>query len=381
MAPVIKALEGSPRFNSLVCATGQHRGMLDQLLAELDVSPDYDLDIMKPGQDLAWITTSVLSGLTGLVRDVRPDWLLVHGDTTSAMAAAMAGFYAGVKVAHVEAGLRTWDLRRPWPEEFNRSVIAKCAQLHFAPTSGAQENLLRDNVTSGEIHVTGNTVVDAVMLMRDRLQHEAGLRERVAAELPRLDPSRRLILVTAHRRENFGRPFEEMCEALARIAERNDVELVYPVHPNPAVQEPVHRILGGRPNIHLTRPLSYAEFVYLLMHCTLVVTDSGGVQEEAPSLGKPVLVTRDVTERPEAVAAGTVVLVGTDRARIVREVDLLLDSPQRYAQFARAHNPYGDGKAAQRIASLLDGVPLRAGGRRVELLPLPGDARMALAAN
>lgn len=354
MAPVIKALERSNRFNSLVCATGQHRGMLDSLLTELDVTRDFDLDIMKPGQDLAWITTAVINGVKDLLRDVRPDWLLVHGDTTSAMAAALAGFYCGVKVAHVEAGLRTWDLRRPFPEELNRSIIAKCADLHFAPTSGAHENLLRDNVARSHIHVTGNTVVDAVLLMRDRLEQDSRLRAAVIQALPRVDPAKRLVLVTAHRRENFGRPFEAMCHALAQVAARPDVEVVYPVHPNPAVQEPVNRILGRLPNVHLLPPLSYAEFVYLLTRCTLVVTDSGGVQEEAPSLGKPVLVTRDVTERPEAVAAGTVALVGTDRARIIREVGELLDNPTRYAQFARAHNPYGDGHAARRIVSVLD---------------------------
>ncbi len=353
MAPVVQAIRAEATLRGLVCVTGQHRGMLDSVLQGFGITPDHDLDIMRPGQDLTWITTAVLERLRDLLARVKPDWLLVHGDTTTAMAAALAGFYAGVKVAHVEAGLRSWDLTRPWPEEMNRVVIDKVAQLFFAPTAGARDNLLRDNCAPDRIVVTGNTVIDALLTTRARIEGDAALRASLEAQLPGLDASRRIILVTGHRRESFGPPLAAMCRALARLAERPDTQLVYPVHLNPNVQAPVRHLLAERPHVHLLPPMDYLPFVHLMMRASLVVTDSGGVQEEAPSLGKPVLVTREVTERPEAVAAGTVELVGTDEETIVARAAALLDSPSAYARFARAHNPYGDGMAASRIVARL----------------------------
>jgi UDP-N-acetylglucosamine 2-epimerase (non-hydrolysing) len=353
MAPVAQALRGTPGVASSVCVTGQHRAMLDGAMEELGLEADHDLDIMRPGQDLTWITTAVLERLGRLLREERPDWLLVHGDTTTAMAAALAGFYAGVKVGHVEAGLRSWDLSKPWPEEMNRVVVDRAASLLFAPTEGARDNLLRDNADPARIEVTGNTVVDAVLACRDRIAADGALRARLDAALPRFDPAKRLILVTGHRRESFGPPFEAICRALARLAARGDVEIAYPVHPNPAVQEPVRRMLADLQHVHLLPPQGYAAFVRLLTRAHLVLTDSGGVQEEAPSLGKPVLVLREVTERPEAVAAGTVELVGTEENRILEAAEALLDDPARHARFARAHNPYGDGRAAPRIVARL----------------------------
>lgn len=353
MAPVVKALSAAPDMRSVVVATGQHRDMLRDAMAEFDVTADHDLDIMRPGQDLTWITTAVLDGMTRLLKEIRPDWLLVHGDTTTAMAAALAGFYCGVKVGHVEAGLRTWDLTRPWPEEMNRVVVDRIAHLMFAPTATARDNLLRDNANEDRIAITGNTVIDAVLSIRDRIAADDALRGRLDAALPVLDRSKRLILVTGHRRESFGEPFEAICRALARLARRGDVEVVYPVHLNPSVQAPVRRILDGVAGMHLLPPMAYPGFVNLLTRSDLVLTDSGGVQEEAPSLGKPVLVMREVTERPEAVVAGTVELVGMDEDRIVAAAGALLDDPARYARFARAHNPYGDGKAAARIVARL----------------------------
>ena len=359
MAPVARALAACEAFRPLVCLTGQHRDMVGGILDFFGIAAAHDLAIMRPEQDLVHVTSAVLEGVQRVLAAERPDWVLVHGDTTTALAAALAAFYAGCRIGHVEAGLRTGDLRRPWPEEMNRSVVDRLADALFAPTPGARDNLLKENLAADRIVVTGNTVIDALFAVRDALAGDRGLERRVAAAFDFLDPAKRLLLVTGHRRESFGRGFEEICAGLARIARRGDVEIVYPVHLNPRVQAPVRRLLGGLPNMHLLEPVDYVPFIYLLMRSHLILTDSGGIQEEAPALGKPVLVMREVTERPEAVAAGTVALVGTDRARIHRAAAALLDSPARYAAFARAHNPYGDGLASCRIRDALLGWPTR----------------------
>lgn len=358
MAPVVRELQRRPdRFRSLVCVTAQHRQMLDQVLDLFDLRPDFDLDIMKPGQDLYDVTANVLLGMRNVLREVRPDIILVHGDTTTTMAAALAGYYARIPVGHVEAGLRTHNKFAPFPEEINRQVAGVVCDLHFAPTEQARANLLREGVADSAIVVTGNTVVDALLSIVDRIGHDDKLAREMEARFSFLDPSRRLVLVTGHRRENFGEGFENICRALVELARRHDdVEILYPVHLNPNVQEPVKRILGGEgaANIHLIDPLDYLPFVYAMNRAHLIITDSGGVQEEAPSLGKPVLVMRETTERPEAVAAGTVRLVGTDFDRIVAEATLLLSDAEAYGAMSRAHNPYGDGRAAGRIAAALD---------------------------
>ncbi len=353
MAPVIRALRGTDGITPVVCVTGQHRDMVTGVLGFFAIDPDHDLAIMRPGQDLTYVTTAVLAGMQQVIAAEQPDWVLVHGDTTSAMAAAMAAFYAGCRIGHVEAGLRSGDLFRPWPEEMNRSVIDRIADRLFAPTEGARTNLLHENIAAEKIVVTGNTVIDALLSVREALAADPALALEAAAGFGFLDPAKRLILVTGHRRESFGSGFEQICSGLRDIARRDDVEIVYPVHLNPAAQRPVYRILGDLPNVHLLAPLDYVPFVYLMSRSYLIVTDSGGIQEEAPSLGKPVLVMREVTERPEAVAAGTVALVGADRQRIHDGVVELLDSPALYAAFARAHNPYGDGLASGRIRDAL----------------------------
>ena len=362
MAPLYHALRQHPDdFDTLVCVTAQHREMLDQVLQTFDITPDIDLNLMKPGQDLFDVTSAVLLGMRDVIRREKPDVLLVHGDTTTTLAAATAGFYAGVMVGHVEAGLRTHDLQAPFPEEFNRQVTSKVACLHFAPTQVSRENLLAERVADDRITVTGNTVIDALMWTLDRIESDAGRLAHLAslldARLPFEWRRERFVLVTGHRRENFGDGFLQICEALRELASAYPaVRFVYPVHLNPNVQEPVNRILSGLPNVHLVAPIDYEPFVYLLKHAYLVLTDSGGIQEEAPSLGKPVLVMRDVTERPEAVAAGTVRLVGPNRARIVANVRELLDSSASYQSMSRAHNPYGDGSACSRIVEVLRGI-------------------------
>jgi UDP-N-acetylglucosamine 2-epimerase (non-hydrolysing) len=353
MAPVVKALADHPDFEAKVCVTAQHRQMLDQVLDIFDIKPDLDLNLMQPGQDLSDITARVLLGMRDVYRQWRPDIILVHGDTTTSMAASLSAFYAGIRVAHVEAGLRTHNKHAPWPEEMNRLITGRLADIHFSPTEQSRANLLAEGTAESTIHITGNTVIDALLEVTERIRTHALLHERFAAQFDYIEPSKRLILVTGHRRENFGQGFEDICRALARLAERPDVQIIYPVHLNPQVQEPVHRILGTLPNIHLIEPQDYLPFVYLMDKSDLIITDSGGVQEEAPSLGKPVLVMRDTTERPEAVAAGTVKLVGTDRATIVREANRLLDDAAAYNAMARAHNPYGDGQAAERIRDIL----------------------------
>lgn len=361
MAPVVRALAAEPLMTSLVCTTGQHRGLLNQVNAAFGIEPDADLDLMRHAQGLTHITTAVLERLPAVFERLRPDRVLVHGDTTTSFAAALAAFYAGLPVGHVEAGLRTHDLSSPWPEEANRQLTGRLADVHFAPTTLARANLLAEGVPAARIEVTGNTVIDALLLARDRVgdEHRAAVRG--------LDAERRVILVTAHRRENHGAGLAGLCAALRTIAGRGDVQIVYPVHPNPQVAGPVHAALGDVPDVHLLAPLDYLPMVALLDRSHLVVTDSGGLQEEAPSLGKPVLVVRDTTERPEAVEAGTVELVGTNPERIVAAVTRLLDDAGRYGRMARALNPYGDGQAAGRIVRRLSGSTEGAasGGRRV----------------
>lgn len=358
MAPVIKKLAEHPHsFQNMVCVTAQHRQMLDQVLNLFEIHPDYDLDIMQPRQDLFDITCNVLQGLKPVLNKERPDIVLVHGDTTTTMTTALAAYYSRIKVGHVEAGLRTSNKFAPYPEEMNRTVAGALTDVHFAPTEAAKRNLLREGVSPDAIHVTGNTVVDALLAISAKIENTRELSERFAKEYSFLDSAKRLILVTGHRRENFGEGFENICTALAEIADlHDDVEILYPVHLNPNVQEPVKRILGGNrhKNIHLIEPVDYMPFVYLMNRSYLIITDSGGVQEEAPSLGKPVLVMRETTERPEAVAAGTVRLVGTDRERIVAETARLLNDPAAYRAMSLAHNPYGDGQAAARIVSILN---------------------------
>jgi UDP-N-acetylglucosamine 2-epimerase (non-hydrolysing) len=357
MAPLIKELDKYPEhFANRVCVTAQHREMLDQVLNLFSIKPDYDLDIMKPGQDLFDITCNVMQGLKEVLGKEKPDIVLVHGDTTTTMATTLASFYCHAKVGHVEAGLRTHNKNAPFPEEINRRVTGSIADLHFAPTAAARENLVQEGIADTAILVTGNTVVDALLSVTEMIHRDASLQSRFRSDFSFLDHNKRLILVTGHRRENFGKGFEEICHALADIAQMYpDVEILYPVHLNPNVQEPVKRILGsGRlSNIHLIEPVDYLPFVYLMDRSHLIITDSGGVQEEAPSLGKPVLVMRETTERPEAVTAGTVRLVGTDRTRIFEEAALLLENRDAYQGMSMAHNPYGDGRAAERIVLAL----------------------------
>lgn len=353
MAPVVKALAEDPSFDAKVCVTAQHRQMLDQVLELFAIQPDFDLDLMKADQTLGDITGNVLHGMEGIFAQWQPDMVLVHGDTTTTLAAALSSYYAKVPVGHVEAGLRTGDKYSPWPEEMNRHLAGALADVHFSPTEKARENLLHEGIAPESIHVTGNTVIDALLTVEERIRSDADLRGRLERHFPFLDPQKYLVLVTGHRRENFGSGFENICQTIATLARRDDVQVVYPVHLNPHVQEPVRRILSDLSNVFLLKPQDYLSFVYLMHRCTLVLTDSGGIQEEAPSLGKPVLVMRDTTERPEALEAGTALLVGTDRARIVREVSRLLDAPEAYRTMAEAHNPYGDGTAARRIATFL----------------------------
>ncbi len=351
MAPVVKAFQADSRFQTKVCVTAQHRDMLDQVLALFKITPDYDLDIMRHNQGLTGITCAILSGLEPVLTGFKPDRVLVHGDTSTTFATTLASFYQKIPVGHVEAGLRTHDLYSPWPEEANRKLTGALADLHFAPTSVARDNLLKENVAAERIHITGNTVIDALLKVRDLIEHDFSLKQRMQTQFDWLNERKHLILVTGHRRENFGQGFENICQALKTLAERDDVEIVYPVHLNPNVQEPVKRILGEAKTIHLIKPLDYLPFVYLMNRAYLIITDSGGVQEEAPSLGKPVLVMRDTTERPEALAAGTVKLVGTNCDKIISAAGRLLDDRDAYQTMSFAHNPYGDGQASQRIVS------------------------------
>ena len=359
MAPLYHALKALPgEFETQLCVTAQHRQMLDQTLKVFDIRPDIDLNLMKPGQDLSDVTAGVLKGMRDVLQAHKPDALLVHGDTSTTLAAAMAAFYLSVPVGHVEAGLRTHDMRAPFPEEFNRQVARKITQWHFAPTEFSRQNLLAERVPEASIIVTGNTVIDALFWVLGRIEADEQRTQAVAAFLnAQLNfdwRKQRFVLMTGHRRENFGDGFLQICHALKDLAARYpSVQFVYPVHLNPNVQQPVNAILADLPNVHLIAPLDYEPFVYLLKHSHIVLTDSGGIQEEAPSLGRPVLVMRDVTERPEAIEAGTVRLVGANQDRIVANVSELLENEASYTAMSRAHNPYGDGKACERIVSVL----------------------------
>lgn len=353
MAPLVLALRSDERFDAKVCVTGQHGDLVHDANALFGIEPGYDLKIMREGQGLTHITTSVLRGLEPILEAEKPDYILVHGDTTTSMAAALAGFYAGVKIGHVEAGLRSNTLQSPWPEEANRQLTARLANLHFAPTQGARQNLLGEGIAADRIFVTGNTVIDALQIVVRQFGRDSGSSVLFTGDFSFLDDSKRLILVTGHRRENHDGGLARICHALKAIAQRSDVQIVYPVHPNPAVSNVVHAILGDVANIILVDPLSYPSLVWLMKRSALIVTDSGGIQEEAPSLGKPVLVTREVTERAESIEAGTARLVGTDGKLLEAEVHRLLDDPAAYNRMVRAHHPYGDGNAAARIVEIL----------------------------
>lgn len=353
MASVVRALSLHPDIEVKVCVTAQHRQMLDQVLSLFSIVPDFDLNVMTPGQDLSDITANVLLGMRTVLREWRPDYVLVHGDTTTTFATSLAAYYERIPVGHVEAGLRTGNIYSPWPEEVNRCLTGVIANLHFAPTQHAKNNLLREGVPEQNICVTGNTVVDALLDVVQRLESDTELSHEMASQFSFLDSKKRLILVTGHRRENFGTGFENICLALTEISQWPDVEILYPVHLNPNVQGPVQRILKGNPNVHLIDPVSYLPFVYLMNRATILLTDSGGIQEEAPSLGKPVLVMRDTTERPEAVEAGTVRLVGTTVRSIVDGIRGLLDDPAEYMRMSGAENPYGDGKSGTNIVNFL----------------------------
>ncbi len=354
MAMVARALDAAQGIEHRICATAQHRALLDSVLSIFDLNPAYDLDVMVPDQNLAHITEAVLTGLAPILADFQPDRVLVQGDTTTTLAAGLAAFYAKVPVGHIEAGLRSGDPTTPWPEEMNRRLTDRLSDRHYAPTERAKENLLAEGFDGGGILVTGNTGIDALLHVEQRLKDQPKLQERTGASLPpELDRTRRLILVTAHRRESLGRGLERICAALGRLATREDVEIVYPVHPNPNVSGPVRRALADCPHVHLISPVEYVSFVYLMTRAYIIMTDSGGIQEEAPSLGKPVLVMRGVTERPEAVEAGTARLVGTDAERLVAEAERLLDDPASYSAMARTENPFGDGEASGRIANEL----------------------------
>lgn len=354
MAPLVHALAQDDAFDSKVCVTAQHREMLDQVLNLFAIKPDYDLDIMRPGQDLTEITSRILQGLKPVFDTFKPDVVLVHGDTTTALSASLAAYYQQIPIGHVEAGLRTGNLLSPWPEEGNRRLTGHLANWHFAPTDIARNNLLREGIDDAGIVITGNTVIDALFWVRKLFTESPELTEEIAQRYRFIDTNKKLILVTGHRRESFGGGFERICSALAQIAMQNpQVQIIYPVHLNPQVSEPVNRILQGIDNVILIEPQDYLPFVYLMDKAYLILTDSGGIQEEAPSLGKPVLVMRDTTERPEALEAGTVKLVGTQMSTIVSEVSRLLQDADAYQKMSRAHNPYGDGQACGRILDAL----------------------------
>ena len=354
LAPVVKALAGAINIDSKVCVTAQHREMLDQVLDLFDIVPDFDLNIMRPGQTLYDVTTDIIKGMKPVLEAFSPDVILVHGDTATTFAAALAAYYQQIPVGHVEAGLRTGNLYSPWPEEANRKLTAVLTRYHFAPTELSRRNLLKEGVDSDNIHVTGNTVIDALLLIRKKIEQDNVLAEELAAGYPFLEKDKKMILVTGHRRESFGSGFERICEALKNIAITHpQTQIVYPVHLNPNVQTPVKHHLSGVENIHIIEPQDYLPFVYLMMRSHIILTDSGGIQEEAPSLGKPVLVMRENTERPEAVEAGTVKLVGTNVQKICSAVSTLLNDEQEYRTMSHAHNPYGDGQASQCIADIL----------------------------
>lgn len=354
MAPLVHALAADERFESKCCVTAQHREMLDQVLELFEITPDYDLNLMKAGQTLNDVTARIVQELKPVLQEFKPDVVLVHGDTATTFAASLAAYYEQIEVGHVEAGLRTGDIYSPWPEEANRRLTGVLTTYHFAPTETSKENLLRENFDPADISVTGNTVIDALFMVKDKIESNSDLNATLASLFPFLDDEKRLILVTGHRRESFGGGFERICEALAITAKAHpDTQILYPMHLNPNVREPVNRILSGIDNIHLIEPQQYLPFIYLMSRAHIILTDSGGIQEEAPSLGKPVLVMRDTTERPEAVEARTVKLVGTDVDRITQNLNHLLTDESAYQAMSFAHNPYGDGKACQRILDTL----------------------------
>jgi len=377
MAPVVKALADTDGVEARVCVTGQHREMLDQVLQLFDIVPDYDLDIMKPGQDLHSITAAVLTGLKPVLEGFEPELVLVHGDTTTTLSATLSAFYLKIAVGHVEAGLRTGNIHSPWPEEINRKVTSTIAQLNFAPTDLAKQNLLDEGVRECSTIVTGNTVIDALHLVIQRIGADPDLSSQLEAEFD-LFKDRRIILVTGHRRESFGDGFAQICEALWQLSKREDIQIVYPVHLNPNVKGPVEQRLSGLDNVHLIPPQDYLPFVYLMSRADLILTDSGGIQEEAPSLGKPVLVMRETTERPEAIDAGTVKLVGTNTVKIVTEVETLLDDQSAYQAMSFAHNPYGDGLATDRIVkAILNWHSNQKSGVTIERDGIPASKRLA----
>ncbi len=352
MAPVVKAFQSDTSFETKVCVTAQHREMLDQVLNFFDISPDFDLNLMRPGQNLYQLTADIITNLKTVLEDYQPDYVFVHGDTTTTMAGSLAAFYSGAKVCHVEAGLRTYNKLAPFPEEINRTLTGHIADYHFAPTEQSKNNLLKENIDEENILVTGNTVIDALLGSVEKVN--AIINDGSIEKLKQLvNPEQKLVLVTAHRRENHGQGFLDICAALKEIAEDKNVQVIYPVHLNPNVQEPVYRLLSDSHNVHLIDPLPYPSFVWLMDKSHSIITDSGGIQEEAPSLGKPVLVMRETTERPEAVDAGTVILVGTDKEKIVKEAKDIINNSERYMQMSRLHNPYGDGNAAKRIVEFI----------------------------
>ncbi|EOB4963699.1 TPA: UDP-N-acetylglucosamine 2-epimerase (non-hydrolyzing) [Vibrio vulnificus] len=354
MAPLVHALALDERFEAKCCVTAQHREMLDQVLELFEITPDYDLNLMKAGQTLNEVTARILLELKPVLQEFKPDVVLVHGDTATTFAASLAAYYEQIAVGHVEAGLRTGNIYSPWPEEANRKLTGALTKYHFAPTETSQQNLLQENYSEENIFVTGNTVIDALLMVKEKIEQDADLKATLAAQFPYLDENKKLILVTGHRRESFGGGFERICEALAQTAKQHpEVQILYPMHLNPNVREPVNRILGSVENVLLIEPQQYLPFIYLMDRAHIILTDSGGIQEEAPSLGKPVLVMRDTTERPEAVAAGTVKLVGTDVEKIVSNLNTLLSDSEAYQAMSFAHNPYGDGKACQRILDSL----------------------------
>ena len=353
MAPLVKEFLKNPIFETKVCVTAQHREMLDQVLDFFEIKPDYDLNLMKPGQNLYGLTADIITGLQPVLEEFQPNYVYVHGDTTTTMGSSIAGFYSGAKICHVEAGLRTFNKKSPFPEEINRTITGHIADYHFAPTQTSYDNLRNEGISKEDILITGNTVIDALFESVSKVDNiDDPEIKKLKSEI---DFTKRIVLVTGHRRENHGQGFINICNALKKIGESIDnVQIVYPVHLNPKVQKPVYEILGGIDNVNLIAPLAYPAFVWLMNKCELVITDSGGVQEEAPSLGKPVLVMRDTTERPEAVDAGTVILVGTDKNKIVRETIDLMKNPERYKEMSKLHNPYGDGKACERIVEFIE---------------------------
>lgn len=354
MSPLVHALSADERFEAKCCVTAQHREMLDQVLELFEIKPDYDLDLMRPGQSLNDVTARILLELKPVLQEFKPDVVLVHGDTATTFAASLAAYYEQIPVGHVEAGLRTGNVYSPWPEEANRKLTGAITQYHFAPTETSKSNLLNENFDKENISVTGNTVIDALLMIKEKIDNDEALQQQLSEQLPFLREDKKLVLVTGHRRESFGGGFERICEALATTAQmHSEAQFVYPMHLNPNVREPVNRILEGISNVHLIEPQQYLPFIYLMNRAHVILTDSGGIQEEAPSLGKPVLVMRDTTERPEAVEAGTVKLVGTNIDQIVTGLTTLLQDEQAYKEMSFAHNPYGDGKACQRILDVL----------------------------